>query len=270
VKLANRRFVAFYFDLSNRGFAGDPDAREFVVKKRKELGGRGVPTPPVLFMTPDGEVVGEVSNYASEKEVLAEMLDVLKDYPEYDKATEAEKNEKSPVARARILFELQELDIARKTLAREHGSEAQYLLGRIARFQHRFKSMDEHLAMVKDKDLEDDVRMEKAYRFWKGGEFEKLRDHLADFPRSSNRYTEARYYEGLAQFHLGRKDDALQTWKSTITSCSQDPWVYRADWAYTGLKQVGGRRMFSSGGAKTSLLNRIGYMGRRNPDLKSR
>lgn len=56
VRLANRRFVPFYFDLSNRGVAGDPAARKFVVKERKRLGGRSVPTPPVLFMSPDGEV----------------------------------------------------------------------------------------------------------------------------------------------------------------------------------------------------------------------
>ena len=85
VGLCNRRFVPFYFDLSNRGVAGDPDARAFVVAVRKELGGRAVPTPPVLFMTPDGEVVGEVSNYATEDQVLRTMLDLLEAHPEFAK-----------------------------------------------------------------------------------------------------------------------------------------------------------------------------------------
>jgi len=54
-----------------------------------------------------------------------------------------------------------------------------------------------------------------------------------------------------------------------IKGCPQDPWIYRADWAYCALKRKGGA-MFSSSGPRTSLLNRIGYMGRKNPDLASR
>ncbi len=71
VRLANRRFVSLYFDLSNRGAAGDPDARKFVVAARKELASRAVPTPPLLFISPSGEVLGQVSNYATEEQVLA-------------------------------------------------------------------------------------------------------------------------------------------------------------------------------------------------------
>ena len=70
VRLANRRFVPFYFDLAIEGAAGDADARKFVVAARKDLGGGGVPTPPVLFMNAKGEVLGEVGNYATEAQVL--------------------------------------------------------------------------------------------------------------------------------------------------------------------------------------------------------
>ena len=56
-------------------------------------------------------------------------------------------------------------------------------------------------------------------------------------------------------------------WKETIQGCSQDPWIYRADWAYTEVKD-GNRKAFSAQGPKTSVLDRIGYMGRQNPDLQ--
>ena len=70
IGLLNRRFVPFYFDLSNHGYAGDPDARKWVVKRRPDMGGMSVNTPPILIMTPEGKVAGKFSNYANSKVVL--------------------------------------------------------------------------------------------------------------------------------------------------------------------------------------------------------
>ena len=112
--------------------------------------------------------------------------------------------------------------------------------------------------------------MESAHALWANGEFKKLRQALMGFPKGSNRYTEARYHEGLALYHLKKKSEAQAIWAATIRACPQDRWVYRADWAYCQSKQKGSRMAFSSASARTSLLNRIGYMGRRNPDLAAR
>ena len=133
IGLLNRRFVALYFDLSDRGAAADPAARKFVVAARPRLGGRAVPTPPVLIMTPDGKVVGETSNYSSTAQVLGALLAALEDHPEYNKPSPAEQAAATPLARARIQLNLQDLEGARKTLAREQSAEAHYLLGHIAR-----------------------------------------------------------------------------------------------------------------------------------------
>ncbi len=274
MRLANRRFISFYFDLANRGAAGDPLARKFVVAARKELGGRGVPTPPLLFMNTDGKVLGEVSNYASADAVLAAMQKVLKDHSDYNAPTEAEKNEKSPIRRAQVMIDLQRYDDARKLLEKHADTvAAQYVLGRLARWRKDWKAMDEHFEKVDDQKLADDLRMERAYRHWEVGDVKQLAEHLKGFPKPSNRFTEARYYEGLAAYHRGDKKAATEIWQSTITGCGQDPWVYRADWAYTASKddqRTGGFRVFSTGGKRTSLLGRIGYMGRGNPDLEPR
>jgi len=171
-------------------------------------------------------------------------------------------------AKARILFDLFDHAGARKVLEGVEGDEAAYLRGRLARFAGDWKAMKREYAPVLDPELQDDVRMELAYEPWSKGDFAALATQLKGFPKGSNRYTEARYYEGLAHFHAGKERKALKTWKSTIQSCSQDPWIYRADWAYTNAKEGEGRRAFSSAGPRTSLLNRIGYMGRRNPDLE--
>ena len=268
MRLANRRFIPFYFDLSNRGAAGDPLARKFVVAARRELGGFGVPTPPLLFMNTRGKVLGEVSNYASADAVLASMQKVLKDHPEYDAPTEAEKNEQSPVERARVMIDLQQYAEARKQLEQHADTaDANYVLGRLARWRKDWKTMDDHFDKVDDETLADDIRMERAYRFWEGGKMEKLAAQLAGFAEKSNRFSEARYYEGLAAYHRGNEKQATEIWKSTITGCGQDPWVYRADWAYSQIKG-GPRTGFSTRAKRSSLLNRIGYMGRGNPDLK--
>ena len=78
IGLLNQRFIPIYFDLSSKSPASDIDARKFVIELQPELGGSRVPTPPVLFVTADGELLGEVSNYASESEILGALRDVLR------------------------------------------------------------------------------------------------------------------------------------------------------------------------------------------------
>jgi len=270
LRLARRRFVPFYFDLSPSGFAGDADATAFVVKARPEYGGRSVPTPDVLIMSADGRLLASVSNYASADDVLKTLRRALQSHPEFDQPGAAEKAAKTPLERAGFRIDLGDYAGARKELANEKGAAAQYLLGRLARFENDFEAAERHFAKVDDPALKDDVQMERAYRYWITGEFKQLQEHLAEFPRDSNRFTEARYHLGLALFHQGDTKQATALWKATIKACSEDPWIYRADWAYCNAKSSGRRRSFSSSGSRTSGLNRIGYMGRRNPDLKPR
>ena len=219
-------------------------------------------------MTAKGEVLGEVGNYATSDEVLRAVIRVLKAHPEYDRSSPAENAATMPLERAEIRMDLQDYQGARAILEKEDSAQAQYLLGRLARFQRHWKKMEAHFqhVHVDDRDLAADVRMERAYRFWFNEEYGKLREHLKDFPKSSKRYTEARYYEGLALYHLGKKDEALAVWKETVEGSSQDPWIYRADWAYTSILD-GKKKTFSTLDKGSSLLNRIGYAGTENPDL---
>ena len=112
--------------------------------------------------------------------------------------------------------------------------------------------------------------MERAQLQWQQGNFQELAQLVADFPQASNRYSEACYYLGLAKYHTGQKDEARDIWKDSIESLRQDRWIYRCDWAYCALSKGSGRMTFSSSAKRTSPLNRIGYMGRRNPDLARR
>ena len=127
--------------------------------------------------------------------------------------------------------------------------------------------MEAALGHVKDVSLTADVRIERAWRCWREMKYEALRDPLKDFPADSKRSTEARYFAALAEYHIGRKKEALKAWKELAKEKNEDPWVYRADWAYMTVKQAG-KTSFSSGDNDRSPLGRIGYMGRENLDLK--
>lgn len=215
-------------------------------------------------------MLGSASNYATEAQVLAAMLQALRENPEFNKPSKMEADEFNPLAQARIAIDLQQYDKARAILLTLDSAESFYLRGGLARVRGDWDAADGLFAKVSKNTLADDVRIERAYRNWNDANFEKLVDHLPEFRKESNRYSEARYYQGRALYHLGKKDEAMKLWESTIKACSQDPWIYRADWAYTTLKQDGARGFFSRSGPKNSLLGRIGYMGRANPDLKTR
>ena len=120
--------------------------------------------------------------------------------------------------------------------------------------------MEKHLASIDDEEWTDDVRMERAYPLWFARRHKELVEHLAGFPEKSNRYTEARYYEGLAHHLLGDDRRARAIWKTTLGAREHGPWIYRADWAYATLEKDPAKQK--------SLIGRIGYFGLRNPDLE--
>lgn len=272
-RLGNRRFVPFAFDLVENGALADADASRFLVKRRPEFGGRIIRNEPLMILTPDGENLGETIRYDSTREVLRIMRRALRKRPEFNRAGPDEKEKETAVERAQILIDLLDMQGARKVLEHEKEEDrtdaAHYLLGHLARLRRDWEGMEVHLRKVRDKALAADVRMERAHRLWQEREYEELRAALADFPKQSHRYSEARYHLGLAHYHLGRRKEAMKIWKEMILSRPQDPWIYRADWAYTNIKDgVRGGRLITGAGTGNSPLGRIGYMGGRNPDLR--
>ena len=227
-----------------------------------------VPTPPVLFMTADGKLLGEISNYASAQQVLDKMLAVLEANPDWNQPSAEESEITEPVAKAWVLYDLVKYADAKKVLKDVPGDRAAFLRAHIARRDADWKTMDAELATIEDEALAADVRMERAHKLWHAQDDKAIEALLTDFPEDSGRYTEARYFLGLARYHQGAKDEAIAIWKTTIEACAQDPWIYRADWAYSNAKTTGkGPRVYSTRGPKTSLLDRHGYMGNANPDL---
>ncbi len=287
MRLVNRRFVPFYFDLFSAGAAGDRDARAFVVRSRPDLGRMSVPTPPVLVMTPAGKVMEEVDNYATEEEMLASLRAVLGSNPSWNRPSQEEKaledRARTGDADARLAFAEQILDLGEGDRARaelalaieslpagEERDRAAYLLGHAARLAGDFDAMEAAFRRIEDaKWLDDDLAVERAHRSAAEGRHDAVVAALSRYQRvpPRPRSAEALYLLGVAVFQRGEKEKARGLWESIVGRLPEDPWVYRADWALFNLAEPG-RRTFSTLGERTPL-GRIGYMGRENPDLRT-
>jgi hypothetical protein len=291
VRLVNRRFVPFYFDLlavevpQGRGAARDLAARRFVLRARPDLGALAVSTPPVLIMTLGGEVLAEIRNYASEEEMLRELRAVLERNSVWNQLSADEKHmvegsargeAAAQVAFAELALDLRDLDEAEarfgKVLAAlppgELRDRAAYLRGHAARLRGDRRTMEEAFAEIDDEDaFARDVATERAQDLFAHREIEQLNALLATMPESSSqaRASELRYLEGLGQFHLGEKEKAAAIWRALIAELPEDRWVMRADWALFNLTNPG-KRSFTTADPKTPL-GRLGYMRRVNPDL---
>lgn len=247
--------MPFYFDMFG-GYAGDAVAKEIIGGKRPELTRGSIGVNPILFLEPDGEIVGEIlATEATTQGLLEKLESMLAEHPEFDRPAAEELAVEDPIERAELLIDLLRDEEADRVLAAVDSPRASYLRGRLARFRCDFDAMKEHFADFGEKsDLADHVRMELAYQLWHEKRYEALVEHLADFPRSSERLTEAVYYRGLALYHAGEPARARSMWKSAIEEHRQDRWIYRMDWAYADS---------DTGLGKRTPLSRIG------PDTES-
>jgi tetratricopeptide (TPR) repeat protein len=268
IGLLNSRFVPFYFDLGKGSPAGDDAGKAFVVAVKEELGGMSVPTPPVLLMTPEGELLAEVSNYASEEEVLGALRKVLEDHPEFAHSAAGEQ-ELPRLERARIAHWLGDDEAARALLSRDRSQGESLFLAQIARRAGEFEKAVAALVELDRESRAADLALEHALIAWRQGQYADMLEALEAYPPEGARAAEAQYHTGLAQFHLGDPKTARSTWSALVDRFGENRWSYRADWAHSQTRDKGlaeQKRSFGTTGGKT-LLGRHGYMGRQNPDL---
>ena len=287
-RLINRRFVPLYFDLNPGGAAGDREAREFVVRARPELAGMAVDTPPVLIMSPVGKVMAEADNYSTEDQLYETLRRVLREHPAWGRPSEEEERiareaeagrTEAMVSAAEQFLDLGEFDRARAAYERvlerlpagPERDRAAYGLGHALRLAGDLDGMERAFARIgRMAANQDDLAIERAHAAFSRGDIAGLRRFLAPFePRPpAARGAEALYLSALGRFHSGDAKGAEALWRRTIEEFPEDPWVYRADWALFDLENEG-KRSFSTLDERTPL-GRIGYMGRRNPDLAPR
>jgi tetratricopeptide (TPR) repeat protein len=271
IGLLNQRFIPIYFDLSSKSPASDIDARKFVIELKPELGGSRVPTPPVLFVTADGELLGEVSNYASESEMLGALRDVLRKNSQYARPSDGE-DERSRLARAHTHHYLGQDEEALALLSEPRIAKESLFVAQIARRAGDLDIAAKVLEGLDAKKFADDITLEHGLLAFARSDVKTMRLRLAAYSEEGARAPEARYFLGISLFHLGEHAQARATWKKLIEQYGEHPFSYRADWAYTQTTDEGlaaERSSFTTEGPK-SLLGRHGYMGRKNPDLTRR
>jgi hypothetical protein len=269
IGLLNTRFVPFYFDLGAGSPAADDAAKKFVVAAKPELGGASVPTPPVLLMTPAGELLSEVSNYASEAQMLAALREVLSDHPAFA-APRAGESELARLERARIAHWLGDDRAARALLAEDRSAAESLFLAQVAR---RGGDLVQAMEALGELDPEADaanLTLEHGLIAWAHARYADMQADLEAYPGDGPRAAEAQYYLGLARFHQNEPEAARSTWSELVERFGENRWSYRADWAYSQTTASGiatQKTSFSTTGGSDSLLGRHGYMGRQNPDL---
>ncbi len=270
-RLVNRRFVPYYCNVFEGAPAFDPDALKFIVKEKK-IYGKETQTftggNPLLFMAPNGKLLGEVLSVTTADHVLAKMTKLLGKHRIYAQRSRAEKG-LDRLERARMFFDLGDLKRAKQSLKGDDSVAGKLLLARMARADGRWKAHARILKTIEAAEAMGDVLVERAYRFWKNAHYKELTKLLAGFPSESSRITEARYLEGLGHQHAGSKDKALAVWKKLVQSSKQDAWVYRADWAFCEVS-LGPREKWAYGKEPQwpSLLDRKSYLGYPNPDVE--
>ena len=227
-----------------------------------------VSTPSVLVLTPEGELVTEISNYANAEQMLKGLQKALGEHPVYAKATESESALEG-VSKARYLEDLGRSEEALVALKGLEGNEASLERAEIALRLERLDLADAMLGSMTDS------KTDTARHHLLRGRLALARGQSADAITSlsqvstGDQATAARYHLGLAHYQAGEVEKARAAWKALVVEADEDAWVYRADWAYCESKPgKKSRRMFSSNDSSDSLLGRIGYMGGRHPDLK--
>lgn len=271
VGLLNERFIPVYFDLSPKSPASDADAREFVTKLKPELGGSRVPTPPILFVTADGALLGEASNYASESEMLGALRDVLRQNSKYAGPSDGE-DRRPRLARARTHHYLGKDEAAIALLSEPRNARENLFLAQIARRAGDLDNAEKILGELDSNVFADDIALEFGLIAFARGDVKTMRVRLAAHSEEGARAPEARYFLGVSLFHLGQHAEARLAWKELVGKYGEHPFSYRADWAFTQTTDNGPAAeptSFTTQGPK-SLLGRHGYMGRKNPDLARR
>ncbi len=268
VNLINRRFVPYYFDMDSLGSEYSKEAVFVAQNACPELRFEAaLPTPPVLFLTPEGKLLHQLGNHATADEYLAAMTAVLKENPEYGLLTEQEAAVQDPMEKAWIHYELRQFDEALASIKSDQSSsEAYYLRGVIARERGDWTETRRSFRMVTDVARKRDIMIEEAHRYWAMRNFRSMLTVLDGLTAEHPRYMEGMYLLGLAHYHLEETTRAFEVWERAIKHDPQHSWALRLDWT-CGLARLGREQMVLPHERPPSLLGRNYLTPNGNPDL---
>jgi hypothetical protein len=267
VRLIQRRFVPYYFELDERGARYDETAAKLAMELCPDLAFPSVmPTPPVILATPEGKLLSTVSVYVSAADFLDSLASAVAQNEPYGELTASEAGLESRTERAQVLHDLRQLDAALEALGDDQSSHAWFLRGAIAQEQERWDEMDAAFKMVTDDNWKNEISVRELYRYWTIRNLDGIRQLAASLAPDHPRHQEAMYYLGLACYHSGDRDEALRVWGDSIQAHPDTAWSLRLDW--TRGQAIRGPDAPMLEGPPESLLNRVFLSPHGNPDLK--
>ncbi|MGI9519578.1 MAG: tetratricopeptide repeat protein [Pirellulaceae bacterium] len=267
VNLLNRRFVVYYFSMDELSSQYDAQAAALSRKLHPDMRYlASMPTPPMLFMTAEGKMLGHASNFLLPDDLLEYLTGKLDENPAYAQLTPAEKAVEDAVQRAWVHYELRQFESAIELLENQQSSDAFYLRGLIAREQLEWPEMKAAFKMVTDSARLNDIKLDQALRYWELRNFEGIKAHLEGVRPDHPRYQEAMYYLGLAWFHTDDREKALELWEAALRHDRSSAWALRLDWTF-GLASLNPDEYLSPTDKPPSLLGRRYLTPDGNPDL---
>jgi predicted negative regulator of RcsB-dependent stress response len=247
----------FYFCFREGRIGYDGDAAAVYNKALKDDPDFKTGIPPAVIFSPGGHQALKhlPKSKHFEKDAFYEFLrDALRENPFYDAAGPEEKKllaaaaaaPKDPAAqysagRAREAAAGADAPaLYEKAIAAGPGSEwaarAHLRLATLARCARDWEEAEKHLEAAQREDLADDVAMERAHRLLAGrkdAEALKLLDATIQAHATSNRLGELRFYAGVANWRLDRKNWANYHWWWVLENLPDDHLVNRCSVALT-------------------------------------
>jgi len=212
IALLNRRFVPYYFNRSGMGEGGNAAASRFTTGKTKN------PYAYFAAFTSEGKYLGESALYATKDEVLAWLIQLLRDHPEFDKPT-SEEGRAEGIQAARVLEETGRFEEARERYA---AIGAPLDEARLARYAQDWESHGKALARI---GAADQVAAERGLRLVAERKWEEARALLEKALRAhpeSTRAAEMRFALGVACWFDGDRDWAKFHWMWVVENLPGD------------------------------------------------
>lgn len=212
IALLNRRFVPYYFNRSGMGEGGNAAASRFATGRTKN------PYAYFAAFAPDGTYLGESELYATKDDVLAWLVKLLRDHPEFDARTPGEERAEG-LAAARVLEETGRFAEARERYA---AIGAPLDEARLARYAADWDAHEKALARI---DALDQVAAERGLRLAAERKWADARALLEKAVRAhpeSARRAEMRFALGVACWFTDDRDWAKFHWMWVVENLPDD------------------------------------------------
>ncbi len=232
VKLINRRFVPYLFDVDSSGERYDEAAAGILFTSIPEMKlATAMPTPPLLAVTVEGVEKGKVNIFLSASEMLSALKDIVTPPGGKGSLTHLEFGLEN-VEKAIVFYEIRQPELALEQIKDDDSPEANFLRGKIACEAGDWPAMKAAFSKIPDDRFAAEIEIHEIYRSWEIGNFEGIISRVAEIRASQNKFpfaAEAMWYAGLASYHSGNEPAALETWEQITRNFSDTLWGMKAD-----------------------------------------